>query len=657
MDLSGELELFSRTPENRFIFSLFDLLLCGVIVLVIIRGWRAQRTAAFGPSQFLLLLAFVCLGASFGLEATFAGASFFLSTRLPEALFDLLSHTFQAAAWVLMAASIYREPVSASRTKEHSAGPSRSFALVAVSSQLFIAPLKTTVALDLTNLVLVSVVLFLFRRRWSDGKRFVTGAVSLLFISALLQVGASLTSDSGVSLVLWNLEQFGWSFSLFVFALAIGEASRELFDKVFVRLQIAFILLASVMILVITQTEKADYLAGIRDRSGQLAEFVRGHVDYFRRQEQTLPNIVEREDFLQRAIMGFGNLPELKVVRIIADDQVATFEIADGEVYSGLESASSPPPLDLENYFLIHSLPLTSYGRGAVQFYGTREFIDQHIRKRIFLIFSLFTAMVALSTVMIGLVVRGASHVIRQQAREIERTQQQLVQSSKLAAIGELAAGVAHEINNPVTTILSMSSFWLSEQEKDRPSCDPEDVKEVVAQAQRIAQVTSALLTFSRRQTLDIKPVPVDSLIDASLRQVEPLLRANEIRVRKDLQPGLPRILGDESSLIRALDNLIRNAVDAMPRGGELQISVAPGNPSGDQIRLDVSDTGAGISRDVISRIFDPFFTTKEVGKGTGLGLSIVHGIVREHQGTISVESEPGLGTKFTILLPVEEQP
>jgi signal transduction histidine kinase len=255
---------------------------------------------------------------------------------------------------------------------------------------------------------------------------------------------------------------------------------------------------------------------------------------------------------------------------------------------------------------------------------------------------------------MIGLVVRDASAKIRGQAREIEKAQKQLYQSSKLAAVGELAAGVAHEINNPATTILSLSSFWLAQNDGGPVAVDPEDVREVMTQAQRIARITTSLLEFSRPQILEMEPVPLDRVIDLSLRLVDDLLTANRISVEKNFPREIIRVRGDEDSLVRALENLYRNAIDGMPEGGVLSVGVFWEDRMHERIRLEVADTGLGIQKDHIDRVFDPFFTTKEVGKGTGLGLSLVHGIVQEHQGTITIESQLGRGTKFTIVLPTE---
>ncbi len=518
--------------------------------------------------------------------------------------------------------------------------------------------LKATGVLDLVNVLLAALTLVLFYRHPLGGRNLATGALAALFLAALFHLSSSRASDPGASVVFWNLEQFALSLALFTFALAIGETSEDLFNKVFVRLQIAFILLASLMILAITQTEKTEYLASLRSRSNQLAEFVRAHVDYFRRQNRLLPQVVEREDFLQRLTLGFGNLPELKIVRISSDGQVARFEIADnGAIQRSIETrlpGDSLLPPDPDEYFVIHALPLTAAGPGKVEFYGTQEFLLRHSRKRILLIFSLFTGMVALSTLMIGLVARGASATIRNQAREIEETQRQLLHASKLAAIGQLAAGVAHEINNPATTILSRTSFLLSQNPRYSES-DREDLETVVTQAQRIAQITRGLLLFSRPQVIQIQPVSLERVIEGSLYTVKDALAVNHIAVEKNFPAELPRVLADEDNLTRALQNILRNAIDAMPRGGVLEIRAARQDSGSSGLRLTISDTGVGIEGENLARIFDPFFTTKEVGKGTGLGLSIVHGIIKEHHGTISVESRPGVGTTFTIVIPTEQ--
>jgi signal transduction histidine kinase len=624
-----------------------------------LRAWRAQTKTIPVRNQLLLLLAFSTLGASFATKALLPGAFIFFRYRLPVAPFESVFHMFQAGAWLLLAASAYPSP----RVRQ-SRAPIRGqlflfFLLLSLPALLFLSGSlgnltpKLMMVLDVANMILIAFTLVHIYRSPLGGRRYAAGALALVFLAASLHFVSSLNWGDEASLVFWNLEQFAWSFSLFTCALAIGETSRNLSDKVFVRLQITFIFLASLMLLVITQSEKADYFASIRGRADQLAEFMRQHVDNLRQQNEPWSAIVAREE-LPKAIREFDNLPELKIVRISADNRIVTLEIADnGEVSAptSLQSVSSSIRLDPEEYFLIHALPLKTASTGEVAFYGSREFLDQHIRRRIVFIFSLFTATVALSTLMIGLVVQGASAKIRGQAREIEKAQKQLYQSSKLAAVGELAAGVAHEINNPATTILSLSSFWVSQNGGKPVAVDPEDLREVMTQAQRIARITTSLLEFSHPQILEMKPVPLDRVINLSLRLVDDLLTANRISVEKNFPREIIHVRGDEDSLVRALENLYRNAIDAMPEGGVLSLGVFWEDRMRKRIRLEIADTGPGIQKDHVDRVFDPFFTTKEVGKGTGLGLSIVHGIIKEHQGTITIESQLRRGTKFAIVL------
>ena len=661
METLRRLEFFSQTFENRFIFNLFDVLLCGIIVLVILRAWRTQTKTIPVRNQLLLLLSFSSLGASFATKALSSGAFIFFRYRLPVAFFESVFHLFQAGAWLLLAASAYPSPRLRRSKALIPVQLFLAFLLLSLSALLFL-PVSLgnftptlMMVLDLANIILIAFTLVHTYRSPLAGRRYAAGALALVFVAASLHFISSLNWGDNAALIFWNLEQFAWSFSLFTCALAIGETSRDLFDKVFVRLQITFILLASLMLLVITQSEKADYFASIRGRADQLAAFVREDVDKLRQQNEPLSAIAVGEK-IPNAIREYDNLPELKLVRISDDNHLVTLEISQNEVFAtpGLQSFSRSTRPDIEEYFLIQALPLKTTPTGEVAFYGSRELLDQHIRRRIVLIFSLFTATVALSTLMIGLVVRGASAKIRVQATEIEKAQKQLYQSSKLAAVGELAAGVAHEINNPATTILSLSSFWVSQNGGKPVVVDQEDLREVITQAHRIARITTSLLEFSRPQILEMKPVLLDRVINISLRLVDDLLSANRISVKKSLPQEIIRVQGDEDSLVRALENLYRNAIDAMPGGGVLSLDAFWQDKMRTRIELDIVDTGVGIKQEHLTRVFNPFFTTKEVGKGTGLGLSLVHGIIKEHQGTITVESQPGRGAKFVIVLPTE---
>jgi PAS domain S-box-containing protein len=226
-------------------------------------------------------------------------------------------------------------------------------------------------------------------------------------------------------------------------------------------------------------------------------------------------------------------------------------------------------------------------------------------------------------------------------------------QSEKLTGLGTLAAGIAHEINNPIGIISSRIEIMLLDAESDPlPAEVMEDLRVLHRHAQRVARIAQGLLSFSRQAPGEGKRAPVDlnALVEDTLLLVEKQVVKGGIAVKRVLDPGLPPVWGDENALQQVLMNLLTNARDALGAGGEISIEtgIAPGEV--EAVTLLVRDTGAGIPPDVLPRIFDPFFTTKP--GGTGLGLSVSYGIVRDHKGTLEVESRPGEGTTFILTLP-----
>jgi len=230
------------------------------------------------------------------------------------------------------------------------------------------------------------------------------------------------------------------------------------------------------------------------------------------------------------------------------------------------------------------------------------------------------------------------------------RLEEQLQISDKMASIGLLAAGVAHEVNTPLTGISSYTQMLL-----DR--ADPEDpqtklLEKIERQTFRAAKIVNGLLTLARggQAANERAPVDLNTVINDVLSLLEHQLRAVNIQVRRDLSASAPIVVGTEHKLQQVFLNLFINARDAMPRGGWLSVTT---RVAGEWATVEVGDTGAGIPAEHLSRIYDPFFTTKALGQGTGLGLSITYGIVGEHDGTISCDSRPGEGTRFTLALPL----
>ncbi len=262
---------------------------------------------------------------------------------------------------------------------------------------------------------------------------------------------------------------------------------------------------------------------------------------------------------------------------------------------------------------------------------------------------------------------RTLEEKIIERTLELEEAQAQLIQSEKLSAIGQLAAGVAHELNNPLGGILGYTQFALEKLSK----ADPETVNadeiasyiryltDVETQARRCKTIVQNLLRFSRSsRTSELDEIDINRILDDTRAFVEHQLSMNQIELVMEKQENLPVIHGNASQLQQVFTNLIINAMHASPPDTQIKLisrlSPALGEFGG-AVEILCIDQGVGMPKEDVKRIFEPFFTTKEVGKGTGLGLSVSYGIIREHGGEIKVNSAPGKGTTFTIILPVQK--
>jgi two-component system NtrC family sensor kinase len=226
--------------------------------------------------------------------------------------------------------------------------------------------------------------------------------------------------------------------------------------------------------------------------------------------------------------------------------------------------------------------------------------------------------------------------------------EEQLQISEKMASIGLLAAGVAHEVNTPLTGISSFTQMLLQNADPDDPRTKV--LEKIERQTFRAAKIVNGLLNLARPAQVDSGPIDLHTVVNDVLSLLEHQLRNGRIQVRKELVAAAPIVQAIEYKLQQVFLNLFLNARDAMPRGGWLTIATSVGGDGA--VTVEVSDTGSGIPADQLSRIYDPFFTTKDIGKGTGLGLSITYGIVQEHGGTITCDSAIGQGTRFTLTLP-----
>ncbi|MDF3067560.1 MAG: hypothetical protein K0R38_3161 [Polyangiaceae bacterium] len=240
--------------------------------------------------------------------------------------------------------------------------------------------------------------------------------------------------------------------------------------------------------------------------------------------------------------------------------------------------------------------------------------------------------------------------------RNFHRLQAQVIQTEKLASLGQIVAGVVHELNNPLTSIIAYSDYLtkkLSRGESEDLVDDAERVRRIGEAAERILKFTRDLVAYARPTGDSRGPVRVEEVIERALLFCEHEFSDGNVEIEQDFAEPLPVIAGITGQLTQVFVNLFTNAAHAMSaHGGVLRVAVRT-TDSGQSLRIDVSDTGSGIPAEAMPQIFEPFFTTKTDGRGTGLGLSIVRGILDAHGGTIQVTSAAGEGTSFTLTLPV----
>jgi PAS domain S-box-containing protein len=245
--------------------------------------------------------------------------------------------------------------------------------------------------------------------------------------------------------------------------------------------------------------------------------------------------------------------------------------------------------------------------------------------------------------------VATAVHVARD-ITERKQMEARLMVTDRLASVGELASGIAHELNNPLTSVIGFSQLLL---EQDMPEGIKEDIETVHREAQRAAEVVKNLLTFARKHPLTKQPVNINEVIENTLKLRAYEQKVNNIRVNTRLAPDLPEVMADNFQLQQVFLNIIINAEHFMIEAHNRGTLTITTKRSGDMVTTSFADDGPGIPQENLGHLFDPFFTTKEVGQGTGLGLSICHGIISGHGGRIYAKSEPGKGATFVVELPI----
>ena len=247
---------------------------------------------------------------------------------------------------------------------------------------------------------------------------------------------------------------------------------------------------------------------------------------------------------------------------------------------------------------------------------------------------------------------RTLEQQVEEKTRDLKIAQDQVVRAEKLSSLGILAAGVAHELNSPLTGILTFSTLLLQDTPKE--SRQHEDLQLIVNETNRCAAIIRQLLEFSRESGPHKRSHDLTSVIHRSVALVEHQAKFHNVAITQSIASGLPTVSCDANQMEQVFLNMLINAAEAMPDGGSIEVRA---NAVDGRVVMEFADTGVGIPAEYLVKIFDPFFTSKPVGKGTGLGLSVSYGIVRRHGGTITVQSTVGKGTTFTIDLPADANP
>jgi two-component system, NtrC family, sensor kinase len=249
--------------------------------------------------------------------------------------------------------------------------------------------------------------------------------------------------------------------------------------------------------------------------------------------------------------------------------------------------------------------------------------------------------------------------MVEDRTAQLKAAQKKLLQADRLASLGQLAASVAHEINNPISGVLNLS--MLLQRIVDRADQVPPErlpefrryLSQVVTETSRVGRIVADLLAFSRRARRPDTLASIKEIVENTVTLVRHKLELGGVHLALDLGADVPPLRCDPSQVQQVVMNLVLNAAEATPPGGTVSASTGVESGTG-RLVLEVADTGAGIPPEIVDKIFDPFFTTKEEGKGVGLGLAVVYGIVQSYNGEIEVRSTVGAGTTFRVLLPLE---
>ena|SRR5271157_3950486 len=268
--------------------------------------------------------------------------------------------------------------------------------------------------------------------------------------------------------------------------------------------------------------------------------------------------------------------------------------------------------------------------------------------------------LIVLFVIAYGIFTQSLINSRKEALEEKERTQQRLIQTESIAAIGQLVAGIAHELNNPLasTSSLIQTNIEILNEKKVKASGDSElinDLEFSLKELKRAENIVKSVLGLSRQTQVYVEDVDINANIEDALRVLHNQYKDSGVIIKKDFDENLPKVNGNFANLGQVFMNIIKNAIQALPDGNGTVFLKTRYKRDTNTVTIECQDTGTGIPDDILKDIFKPFFTTKVVGSGSGLGLYISHEIIKKHEGLISVSSKPGRGTTFTIDLPVKQ--
>lgn len=644
------LSMIQYTIENNIVLYLFETLLSGVVLLILVWDYFYEPRLT-KPSQAGLIAAFFSLS---GFSLFKCIYSLVLSTGTSNAgleILALLAPGLETLFVLCLVISVgkwgrLQYPLWVVSFLLLGAMP------FLVSSEGPFQRLENPYSIALLNCVLMG---FLFVRIVGhQGLRGGMLQLGLLFF--LLSYLCDLFYQLQFALPFWNAQHAAKLLGLFCFVLHFEKQQERIFVQFFIRVNLVFIFSASVFMLLLSDAERKHLLEYSATNAQDLGEFLRGHVVYYHRQGETPQTILESHQINDKVVSEFGRIPNLRVVGVelmgsqlrmaIDDDGIISYETGQGLF------ATDPRSLyDYErNTVTVLRVPIIFEGKqvGVVVLAENLLSLTQRISRQMRFIFLSFTVIVLVTMVSLGLIVMRAHRTIQEQYQDLEERNRELVHASQLAAVGQLVDNVAHEVNNPAGVVLIRSECALAAS--DCPEGIKEDLREIRIQATRMTKIVRNLLGFSRPKSTQTIDVDLNEVIVRSMAFLNSYQQMDGVKAHLDLNPSLPPVSGDPDRLEQVVINVGKNAVEAMPDGGILTVRT---NLEDEFVKLEVEDTGVGMSEDTLKKIFDPFFSTKEVGRGTGLGLAISNQITKDHGGRIEAESKVGVGTTISIFLPL----